>query len=720
MTSGSSQASTCLPSSAHDGSTGNKMCPMCESVGARADHPGDGTLYDTSKFCGGSCEGGEMGRIAALQALEMLDTPREEYFDKITELMQRIFDTPCSHLVLVDPGRCWFKSWQGFWNELEDEGVVQCPREMGWCNYITVSTAAEMLVIEDAQKDARVSLNPFVIGPPYFRFYAGAPLVGSRGERYGTLCVADFTPRAFTAEKYAMLVNFAALAVEELERNKRLHDQVAEVAGDIVEKCRNLDLSLQAVREGVLMLDIRESNWLILYTNPAFASASGLSVDDLLAGSFWDLFECRNKARLELGLATGIGDSFQIEIVCKATQNILTLRLLPASTDQLAPSKATGLPAWAPSEGAAAQQSNLTTSEGQQTKDIVDAAKCFWFAMVGIGDPDTPATSLGSTLADASDLTSCTSGSSYGDYLPPTELGRLQMGPLLGSGSFGKVYHATTGDKMPVAVKVIDCRKRIDNAMDAQVREVQLNCKLEHPNVVQVLAYATSTDQFDGQEIGALWMVQEFCNLGTLTLAAERGWMRQEREMTSPADLAVLVPTLLDVAKAMDYVHSHDVVHADLTGRNVLLASSELRPCGFIAKVCDFGLARYTYGKPFATKVLGTVTHMPPELLTKNLLVPEADIWAFGIIAWEAFHGKCCYRGKMPPQIVIAVVRNKPLEWPTDAPHSFVALIKRCLAYEYAERPPFPAIITGLEEICEAAGSNEHLQTPATSEGGVD
>lgn len=50
-------------------------------------------------------------------------------------------------------------------------------------NYILVANFEELLIIEDATTDARLALNPFVVGPPHFRFYAGAPLVGSRGER---------------------------------------------------------------------------------------------------------------------------------------------------------------------------------------------------------------------------------------------------------------------------------------------------------------------------------------------------------------------------------------------------------------------------------------------------------------------------------------------------------------------------------------------------------
>lgn len=666
------RSSACVTDSSPCGKA--EESPQCCSEGGKADH----ALYDTTKFCG------ELGRLAALHGLEMLDTPREDYFDKITALMQRIFTSAVSHLVLVDPGRCWFKSWQGKeWNDLASADGLQSTREDGWCNYITVATKAEVLVIEDSQKDARVSLNPFVIGPPYFRFYAGAPLVGSQGERYGTLCVADFKPRAFSAEKYALLVNFAALAVEELERNKSV-DGGGGAGGD-VQLSRHLDMSLQAVRQGIVMFDMRESDWPIIYANAAFASTTGIPEEELTSSNFWSHFQC-DKTRIELGLATGMGDSVEAQFTCSSAKGPITLRLVPASSDQVAPSKATGIPVWAPTGDAPKPGSPLYTSEGGQTNDIVDSTKCFWFAIVRDGSGDSPSTTAGST---ASSLSSC---GSYSDYPIPQELGMVQLGPLLGTGSFGKVYHATLNSSQEVAIKVIDCRRRLEVAIDSQLREVQLSAKLQHPNIVKVIAYATSRDVSSEQEMAALWLVQELCNLGTLTLAAERGWLRQERRLDSPADMRVLVPTLSDIANAMAFVHGKGVIHADLTGRNVLLSSSSERPCGFGAKICDFGLARYACGQPFATEVMGTVTHMPPEILSKYLLLPEADVWAFGIISWEAFHGKCCYHKKLAAQIVVAVVRNKPLQWDTSDPSDFIALIKQCLAYEPAQRPTFSAI----------------------------
>lgn len=74
--------------------------------------------------------------------------------------------------------------------------------------------------------------------------------------------------------------------------------------------------------------------------------------------------------------------------------------------------------------------------------------------------------------------------------------------------------------------------------------------------------------------------------------------------------------TAQEIAGALAYLHSQDLLHGDLTGGNILLASSDSDERGFCAKVADFGLSRTLGSEPVDTGTYGTVTHMPPELLT--------------------------------------------------------------------------------------------------------
>jgi len=665
---------------------------------ARADDPSANSLYDTCAFAA------EKSRYGSLEELGMLDTTAEPPFERITKAMSSFFKTPVSLITLVaDPSRVWFKSCVGPFGACVE-------RDGSWCNYILVPETPEILITEDATKDARFAHNPYVAGPPYIKFYAGAPLVGARGERYGTLCIVDLVQRAFTAELYSLLTNFAALAVEELERNKPLLEEVTSAANQDIVNNRYLDMSLVAAREGAVMLDMRGEGWPMLYVNPAFETSSGLTADELVDCNFWDHFERANKTQLDLGAITGRGDVFEIQMTSKKSGRWLNLRMMPATSDRLAPSKATGIPSWVPSEDAAGCKLGLEIDTDRivdvndKDKDLVPDSKCFWLAIVVESGEHISAELTATTTISTAPSTGRNSGASqssgcsslFGDYKLPDELPDVTLGPLLGSGSFGKVFRGIKSGAA-VAVKVIDCRGRSKGASQAQLDEIQIASGLEHPNIVKMIGHVKSeSESRSGKTLQIAWIVQELCNLGTLSSAGERGWLRQKRSIKAPPDMAVLLNTLGNVADAMAYVHERNIVHADLTGRNVLLHASSDSPAGFIAKVCDFGISKVLTERTVSTDTVGTITHMPPELMTDNLLCPGADVWAFGVVAWEAFHGKSSYKGKSVPSIVIAVARNTPLPWPEDAPADFVSIMKHCMSFQYQDRPTFPEVLERL------------------------
>ena len=109
---------------------------------------------------------------------------------------------------LADSDGKWFKSCYGPEARQTDSKVVFCAHTL---------LADTVLVVEDTKQDARFCDNPQVTGPPYLRFYAGAPLITQDNLRLGTLCVIDYQPRSFSAEQQAMLANLAAIVMEEIE-----------------------------------------------------------------------------------------------------------------------------------------------------------------------------------------------------------------------------------------------------------------------------------------------------------------------------------------------------------------------------------------------------------------------------------------------------------------------------------------------------------------------
>lgn len=175
----------------------------------------------------------EPQRLAALCALEILDTPAEARFDRLTRLAQRHFRTPIALIGLVDRDRQWFKSRQGL-------AAAQTPRDISLCAHATMRD--DLFCVEDARADPRFADNPLVSGPPHIRFYAGAPLRSPEGARVGTLSVIDVRPRRLDAEDAAVLRDLADCAEAELERTRLLRDQ-AELDGFK----RTLDLTLDCV-----------------------------------------------------------------------------------------------------------------------------------------------------------------------------------------------------------------------------------------------------------------------------------------------------------------------------------------------------------------------------------------------------------------------------------------------------------------------------------------
>ncbi|KAI8476229.1 MAG: kinase-like domain-containing protein [Monoraphidium minutum] len=102
-----------------------------------------------------------------------------------------------------------------------------------------------------------------------------------------------------------------------------------------------------------------------------------------------------------------------------------------------------------------------------------------------------------------------------------------------------------------------------------------------------------------------------------------------------------LLSRLRDVAAGMAYLHSRGVLHGDLKAANVLLQRSARAPFGAVAKVADFGLSRImAEGQTHrSTTAMGTITHMPPELLCDGKLSPAADVYSFGVVMWWAAAG---------------------------------------------------------------------------------
>ena len=148
----------------------------------------------------------EAQRVAAVRTLNLLDTPPEQRFDRITRLARKLFEVPIALITLVDADRQWFKSCQGLC-------IRETPRDISFCRRAILSQ--DGLVVPDALLDERFADNPLVLGETGIRFYAGQPLRAADGSQVGTVCIKDHRTRSWCAEDGQLLRDLADLVEDQ-------------------------------------------------------------------------------------------------------------------------------------------------------------------------------------------------------------------------------------------------------------------------------------------------------------------------------------------------------------------------------------------------------------------------------------------------------------------------------------------------------------------------
>ena len=157
----------------------------------------------------------EAERLRALKLYRIVDTGSEKAFDDLTQLAAAICETPISLITLIDQSRQWFKSRVGV-------DVQETERDIAFCAHAIMQEGP--FVVEDAARDVRFAQNPFVVGEPNVRFYAGVPLTVADGIALGTLCVIDREPRHLTERQVTALNVLCQAVVTQLELRRAMAD----------------------------------------------------------------------------------------------------------------------------------------------------------------------------------------------------------------------------------------------------------------------------------------------------------------------------------------------------------------------------------------------------------------------------------------------------------------------------------------------------------------
>jgi diguanylate cyclase len=222
----------------------------------------------------------ENERLNVLHALNLLDTPPEEVFDRITRLVARVLDVPIALVSLVDTDRQWFKSRVGL-------DAIETPRELAFCAHAIVQTSP--MIVPDATLDERFADNALVTSNPNIRFYAGVPLRSVSGLSIGTLCAIDSKPRKLNADEINILIDLAAVISKEVQMREAmiLSQATSELAKKAVE---TIEARFRTVfeRAGVgIALVAPDGGWLRI--NDALCQIVGYSQDELVKLTFQDI-----------------------------------------------------------------------------------------------------------------------------------------------------------------------------------------------------------------------------------------------------------------------------------------------------------------------------------------------------------------------------------------------------------------------------------------------
>lgn len=142
----------------------------------------------------------EVARLEALQETGLLGPEARPELDAIVLEAKEHFNVPIALVTLLDRDTQLLKARIGV-------DLTEMPRRLAFCNY-TIQ-ADDVFVVPDTLEDPRFASHPMVLGEPFLRFYAGAPLIYLDGIRLGALCLLDKVPRQFSAGDRSELAGMA-------------------------------------------------------------------------------------------------------------------------------------------------------------------------------------------------------------------------------------------------------------------------------------------------------------------------------------------------------------------------------------------------------------------------------------------------------------------------------------------------------------------------------
>lgn len=276
----------------------------------------------------------------------------------------------------------------------------------------------------------------------------------------------------------------------------------------------------------------------------------------------------------------------------------------------------------------------------------------------------------------------------------------------LGGGGMSRTYLARdTALNRLVVVKVLAPELLAGLSVERFRREILLAAQLQHPHVVPVLTA--------GDAEGVPWFTMPYVEGNSLRLRLEA--------QAIPLDEAVSI--LRDVARALGYAHARGIVHRDIKPDNVLLSAGS-------ATVTDFGIAKAINAARTGAGSNQTLTQVGTSIGTPTYMAPEqalgdpdtdhrADLYAFGVMAYEMLAGRPPFQGGNPAKVLAAHLGESPTDIADVAPGcppALATLVMQCLDKDPDKRPQAASEVARALDSITTSGTG--TQIPAILHGG--
>ncbi len=204
----------------------------------------------------------------------------------------------------------------------------------------------------------------------------------------------------------------------------------------------------------------------------------------------------------------------------------------------------------------------------------------------------------------------------------------------LGRGTFADVYlgkwlNCPNAENCLVAVKEFNLSKQTLQRILST--EISIMKKLDHPNIVKLIAVITKTDEDNNHQCG-LWVILEYCEGGDF-----KSFLKDKRDSPNQRRLneKYACAYMKQIAEGLQYLRTQNIVHRDLKPHNLLLTKDKK-----VVKIADFGFARILGSEALEATVCGSPLYMAPEVLRGDQYNSKADLWSVGIILYEIICGQ--------------------------------------------------------------------------------